>query len=202
LPHWSGGRCSRTVHWANCGHRDASPPAGTAQVAVRSVLATGNVVGLGCCRRTGLVDVAPNPCLGRTGGTVTPRLRRHPRRWRFGVYSQLGMLSGWCAVAALDCDVAPEPCIGLTVGTGTPRLLRKRRRWRFGVCSQRGMLSGWGAVAALDWWTLIRNRALGELWALGRLASCGNRAGGGSVCARNGECCRVGVLLPHWTGGR
>jgi hypothetical protein len=75
---------------------------GFTQVAVRCMLATGKAVGLGSCCRTGLVNVAQKPCIGRTGGTGTPRLLRDYRRWQFGVCSQRKKMSGWVAVAALE----------------------------------------------------------------------------------------------------
>jgi hypothetical protein len=135
LPHWTGGSCSGTVPWANGGYWDASPPAGFTQVAVRCVLANKKAVGLGCCCHTGLVDVAPEPCLGRTWDTGTPRLLRQPRRWRFGVCSQQRKLSGWGAVAAMKWwRLLRNRALGEPGGDGTPPLLRDSRRWRFGVC--------------------------------------------------------------------
>jgi hypothetical protein len=109
-------------------------------------------------------------CLGRTGGTATPRLLRDSRRWWFGVCSHRAVALGLCCRNGL-VYVAPETCLGRAGGTATLRLLRDSRRWWFSVCSQRGKLSGWGAVETLDWWTLLWKRALGERGVLRRLAT-------------------------------
>jgi hypothetical protein len=120
---------------------------------------TGKIVGLGSCCRTGLVHVAPKVCLGRTGGTGTPRILRDSRRCPFGVCSQREKLSGWGAVAALDwCTLLRKCALGEREAMG--------RLASFGflaggssVCARNDKLSDWVAVAALDSWTLLQNPA-------------------------------------------
>jgi hypothetical protein len=138
----------------------------------------------------------------RMGDTGTPRLLRDSRRWRFSVCSQRGKLSGWVAVATLEWwtlllnrawvnggywDATPPA--GFTQ-VAVRCVLATVKAVGLGCCCNTGMVD------------VAPEPCLGEWGLLGRHASCGIHAGGGSVCARNGESCRAGVLLQHWNGGR
>jgi hypothetical protein len=167
------------------------------------VLATGKVVGLGSCCRTGLVNFAPKPFLGE--------------REALGRLTSLGIHAGGGSVCARNGESCRAGVLlphwngarcsktvpGLTGVTGTPRLLPEPRRWRFGVRElATEKVVGLGSCCRSG---LVNVPPKPCLWRTGgtgthRLLRDSRRCRFG-VCSQRKRC-RAGVLLPHLTHGR
>ena len=135
------------------------------------------------------------------GGTKTPRLLRQTTQMAVRHVLAAGNEAGWvawCRTAMVH--LAPEPCLGerghldASPPSANPQMAVRH------VLAQ-GKAVGLGCCCRTALVHLAPEPRLGGRGAL-KTASppSANHADGGSACARTGESCRAGVLLPHCTG--